>query len=191
MSRAPTAMDRITIELEHLGIQTLRRVNSGAREIVRRVECHACGAVEEFKSAPRVATEGVLKIIGQRGWTVGKRLQCPSCNGKSRKETMAMVDQKRDVPVDVVSPSVAQVVAISRLLDAHFVDGAYLNGYSDRRVSEETGCPMVMVQKVRRDAFPPMIDPEVLALRSDLTTIQAMLAEAVTRLAAVEKNRDR
>ena len=72
----------------------------------------------------------------------------------------------------------AERTKVRALLDGHFDDsrGAYLDGYSDKRIGEEVGVPWKLVEAVREAAYGPLrADPEADTLLADLKALRGAI----------------
>lgn len=79
------------------------------------------------------------------------------------------------------------------LLQTHFdaEKGCYLNGYSDKKIAEETGVAPDLVAGVRSQAFGEIKEPaEIAQLASDIDVLASLIEETVaplrTELAALK-----
>lgn len=93
-------------------------------------------------------------------------------------------------PAPVRQPTGPEMRRIFGLLEEKFDDkvGTYNPGWSDKRVGDELDLPWAMIRDVREMAGMKMrVDPEIAALKNDLTAAAELVAGLLTRLHALEK----
>lgn len=71
------------------------------------------------------------------------------------------------------------------LLSLHFSpdDGKFAKGWSDKKISEETGLAPDLVAQFRIEAFGDLKEPaEISALRSDIAALETLVVEQIASL---------
>lgn len=84
----------------------------------------------------------------------------------------------------------ASMRRVFNLLEEHFDAklGRYAEGWNDRRVSEQTGVPMVHVTRIRDEAFGPIkADPELVAMQEKTALLEKAITAATDDLVALQK----
>lgn len=148
--------------------------------VVGRVTCGKCTAVGELKSRNVWPAEQMDKRLKQKGWRLDPPL-CPDCVKQPKEERMATEDTTA-VPSNKAAMAQAKVF---KMLGVHFdvEKGRYLNGYSDKRLSDETGVAVAAIAVLRSECFGELKeDPAVAELRSDIAALEALCAEQVASL---------
>lgn len=97
----------------------------------------------------------------------------------------------------VREPTIAEVVKVAELLDLHFDEGRFKEGWDDDRVARDLDLPRALVVRIREASphhGPLREDPAIVALRSEIaaarqmhTEFGAMLEELSERLTVLEK----
>lgn len=179
---------------------------SGAH--VARIECVQCGSVEDWRIATRLPPPDiVLRHFTTRGWGVRKRPLCQQCV-KKRDVPMRHLDPPIDwleaipnlgkenqmtakVTPITPTPSIVPTDAKAQRRDAHALieltfdigTGAYKDGYSDVRISKETGISETWVAKRREEEFGPLKVPDEIAeLRRAITDAASDVGKLTTQL---------
>lgn len=151
-----------------------------------------CGAtLEEIVPAGPVNPEAVAKRARNKGWDCDAWFQsatrCPAClsrktSGDKPNKDIKMSEKPREI-------TQAERLKIRAILDKHFDDaaGCWLDGYSDQRAGEEAGVPWAHVTKIREAAYGPIrVDPALMALKEEVSTLAREMALMVERRAALE-----
>jgi hypothetical protein len=76
-------------------------------------------------------------------------------------------------------------------LDKHFDDsaGLYLDGMSDQKIAEAVKVPRIIVERMREAAYGPIrINPEIVALRNELTQMQRSIASEQNAIDGLKSN---
>ena len=197
---------QIRADAARLGIQTIRTVADGRIIHSGRVTCAACQAHEEIVQRPGVLAHVLLAAFEKKGWAgLGKRPLCslcatkPSIPDKPTPQMSPKVEEHVMLPKQKITkaamdqmpaPTPRQVVAIADALAERLADGRYRTGWSDHRVGDDLKIPAALVAKVREDLHGPLKgDPEVDALRGDLTAWLSIGDDIRRRLDRLEQTR--
>lgn len=136
-------------------------VHDGHVQSGYRIHCRVCQAegkvvITNTKGLPPDVT---AKKFKQLGWEVGKndnRDICPKCVEKNR----GVVPIKKDLPMIAEQPK--PMSREDRRLIFGKIDDVYLDerrgyedGWSDKRIADELGCPLAWVKAVRDENFGP------------------------------------
>src|SRR5262249_15623047 len=74
-----------------------------------------------------------------------------------------------------------------RLIALYFADGSYSNGYSDKRVADETGISIEYVRKFREDNFGAFkMSPEFTGLRNEIAELKQAIRQCQGTLATLQ-----
>ena len=151
-----------------------------------------CGAtLEEMVSAGPVNPEAVAKRARNKGWDCdawfATATRCPAClsrksAGEKPNKDIKMTDKPREI-------THGERMKIRAILDKHFDDAAgyWLDSYSDQRAGEEAGVPWAHVTKIREAAYGPIrLDPALMALKEEVSTLAREMATLVEKRAAIE-----
>jgi hypothetical protein len=161
---------------------------------VARIECKRCGSKGEVTGGGEDFPI-VLRKFRHMGWTQRQDgLICPTCSTRpakphdspklvqtAKQETVAMpsitpMPTRTSQPEQPMrQPTFLEVRSIMGLLEEHFdgAKGAYSNGWSDEKVSQEANVPRAIVAKIRDDAFGKIkSDPEIMAIRAEIDAVQ-------------------
>jgi hypothetical protein len=155
----------------------------------------------------KINPEFIAKRARATGWQAdGWRAsvtRCPACLSKDRagespgeKVIRIMPETPKPAPAPPAArePTPKQRLAIRAKLDATFDDdaGCYLDGASDQKIGEELNIPWSWVARIREAAYGPIrVDPEVAALRAEITGLredQKKLDERIGAIAARVSN---
>ncbi|SHF01710.1 hypothetical protein SAMN02745157_1447 [Kaistia soli DSM 19436] len=181
--------------------------DDGKRRSVAERICGNCGARGHVPS--RGATgrgmppEAINRMFRAKGWELGIAAfseRCPDCVAAAKiSETM----EEPAMP-EIKSPnSIAAIAALPataprsitpddrRLIFVKLGDvyddgaGGYVVGWTDKRVSQDLGCPLAWVSEVREQMFGPLkANPEILAL---LEECRRILDKAEERFMAAQR----
>lgn len=180
--------------------------------------CQDCGDQHaERIPSNSLNPEALAKRARAAGWEANSHgiagTRCPNCIHQ-RRRAAASTPLKKEAPVtapatvtpiqpspapEAREPTTQQRLNIRGKLDAVFDDqaGMYLDGYSDQKIGEELKLPWSWVAKIRDAAYGPIrVDPEIVALRAEITGLQAehkkfgeRMAQAMARLDAMTARR--
>jgi len=169
-----------------------------------RITCAKCEAKHDFPVTGRPPPpEVVARWAVREGWQSNawrrSACVCPACIRGKTKHTLSrepILNPEKVIPMPETKPAPVpreltqqERLKIRAILDRQFDDGAgcYLDGYSDQKIGEEVGVPWALVTKIREAAYGPIrVDPEVAALRADLTMLRRAADELSDKVAAME-----
>lgn len=107
---------------------------------------------------------------------------------KTMKKQSQVVEKKaEDAKSEAASaPTIKAIraqVTLIRLLEEHFdaERGCYLNGYGDRKIAEETGLALSVVQAFRNEGYGPLKIPREIKDLQDEIELLSMQLEDLTR----------
>lgn len=156
-----------------------------------------CGTVEKLMVASDSAPEFIQQRFTRKGWRFhGGKAVCPTClkthpppkqvNGHEQPQGVNMPAEQ---PIKTVP--LATLGKVLPYINSHYdeEDHRYRDGWSDAFVSKETGFSIEIVKGIRESVYGQMSDPAVVALRSDIDSMQAMLDDLRRRCDALEKRR--
>lgn len=162
-------------------------VVSGIGAELARIECAQCGSLDEWRIAGRrPPPEVVQRHFTARGWGLRKRPLCPQCSSKKEIPMTAKV-----TPIVAPAPVIVSTDVKAQRRDAHalieltfdIATGAYREGYSDHRISKETGISENWVAKRREEEFGPLKVPdEIGELRRAITSAASEVGKLTTQL---------
>jgi len=160
----------------------------------------------------------IAQWFRREGWNIrgeGKKAECPDCQIKKRdakkerranrepeqtapqppKETPAVsASAKQDPPVPQTRDTFRQQRKLFGLLEEHFDSDqhCYLRGYSDERLSQDTGLSLTYVRQAREEAFGKLIDPELSRLNDKIAATRKKHAGELDDLArAIAETKER
>lgn len=146
------------------------------------VTCDECAETAEWRMSRMPPPDILKKHFVVRGWELRKKPRCPECV-KKREKKMTKAPNLTPVPStpDGVSASEAAKRArrmVYMALEDYYDEGrrAYKAGYSDKKISEETGASEAIVAQIRQQDFGPLGPPD------EFTEIYASVAELKARL---------
>jgi hypothetical protein len=125
--------------------------------------------------------EIIKKHFVVRGWELRRKPRCPECVKKKEKK-MSKAPNLTPVPSsEIVAPSEAARRArrmVYMALEDYYDEAkkAYKPGYSDKKISEETGASETIVSQIRQQDFGPLGPP------SEFAEIYASVTELKARL---------
>jgi hypothetical protein len=145
--------------------------------VVARVRCSRedCDSVGEIKSRSVLPVEVLDKRFKQKGWRLDPPV-CPECVQQPKEDRMA---------THMTEAAGLAQAKVFKLLTAQFDDekGRYLNGYSDARIAQETGCAQTFVANVRKECFGEIKEaPEIAEFRGSLDALEALVSENMATL---------
>lgn len=144
--------------------------------------------------------EVVKKKIIQKGWKVGRRLLCPEHATTLRVATrLTYPEKRRKPPMPEVSAKVTPITPTSEeartarrlatlLIEEQFdvAGGFYRNGYTDKKVADETGVSEHFVTKRREEDFGPLKDPpEIVKAKAEIDALQQRVEDLKAHCAQV------
>jgi len=175
---------------------------AGVRNIVR-IRC-ACGAHCDVNRAHSFNVEHLSRAFKNKDWIFEHgRWICQPCQAKKKPAP----EKPKEIPMQI-TPTTApaaqpvnlgpvQVAKVLRMLDEHFNSdkGAFHEGWSDERISRELNVPRIHVIQIREETHGKLkMDPEIVALRSDIeaaeqmaTELSTIIGDLKTRLVRLEK----
>jgi glycine/D-amino acid oxidase-like deaminating enzyme len=117
----------------------------------------------------------------RQGWIVGQHNICPACQAAAR--------QAKKEQSSMSTGNALNAVKVFKKLEDVFSDGRYAAGWSDERVGKECGgLSKAFVAEIREAEFGKIKgDPEVDALKADVSSLEEMLTAVKARLAKVEQ----
>lgn len=181
------------------------RSDPDSKQLQMGITCSKCGATEWMNVTKLVPPEFADKKFTQKRWKLDPNI-CPHCVEQATSERRVkrenhraeLAAEKESKPVTTttnVSPladhpslraastnSRKAEAVMHRLLTAHFDpdNGAYKTGWSDERVSKESGLAPGHVVETRKIAYGEIKEPEdIVALRADLKAMHDMLLETM------------
>lgn len=95
---------------------------------------------------------------------------------------------------DQREPTVKETCRVLPMLDRHFLNHRYEEGWSDEVIAEKLKLPRVIVCKVREESPEHgaiASDPDIVHLRQDITSVKALVAEMEHRLDRLEQANQR
>lgn len=184
---------QVNRELASIGIIPTKVMVNGRPVRMMRAQCLSCGTTQEVRHKLTAAPDLVRQNFETKGWTgFGKRPLCPQCSTPPKSKAPQRTEESMDASKIALlrEPTIAEIIKIIGLLDEHFADGRYRNGWSDEAVAKKLCLPRAMVTKVREaspDHGPLKGDPEIDAIRSEVASLKGMLAEIEARLDKAER----
>jgi len=161
-------MSRSLVAIEELANQfgLKRNRSTPGRAPPWQIECSACHEPETFGWAASMPPFLMVKKLRQRGWQLSEKAPpvCPECQKKEK--TVA----KQEIGPD---PKIAR--KIYSALDEHFDESTHLYraGWDDARIAKEIDTALVVVIRIRRDAYGDLAeDPAMQILRDDLEMLR-------------------
>jgi len=145
------------------------------------VTCDECAETAEWRVSRMPPPEIIKKHFVVRGWELRKKPRCPECVKKKEKK-MSKAPNLTPVPSsEIVAPSEAARRArrmVYMALEDYYDEAkkAYKPGYSDKKISEETGASETIVSQIRQQDFGPLGPP------SEFAEIYASVTELKARL---------
>ena len=194
--------------MRNLPFVPIRTAAVGGREVARfvctRCEAHAESPLVKSGDRRRMNPEATIKRVEAVGWRInGERVECPRCHAASAARAAGEKPDPKPIPttakvIPMADPKVREAtpqerVKIRAILDKYFDDaaGCWLDSYSDQKAGEEIGVPWALVTRIREAAYGPIrVDPEVAALRAEMTQIGRELAALVEKHSAAQKRLD-
>lgn len=157
---------------------------------IQAITCGSCSR-EDVLSAHscRMSSAHVAGIFTSRGWLVGDvgKHVCPDCLKRRRAERRAEKEKLEMSKVER-SPLAAQKIGELYMILSEAYDAAgktYKPGWSDARITKETGLALEFVAKRREDDFGPVIVDtsfdDLAAMHGALTTKIAVARVAMDR----------
>ena len=166
-------MSRSLVAIEELANQfgLKRNRSTPGRAPPWQIECSACHEPETFGWAASMPPFLMVKKLRQRGWQLSEKAPpvCPECQKKEK--TVA----KQEIGPD---PKIAR--KIYSALDEHFDESTHLYraGWDDARIAKEIDTALVVVIRIRRDAYGELAEtPEIPLLRDDLELLRMETTE--------------
>lgn len=166
--------------------------NGNMREVAQFV-CVECGERGEVDTGGSLAPDVIQTKAARLGWKLDARKSgrtyCPQCAGPRKKvETPKPEAPVPTPPIPIREATNDQRVLIRNLLDKHFDDavGTFLDGMTDATIAEKAGVPRVVVERIREAAYGPIkVDPEIQAIRTELTALKAQADKLAVSIAAL------
>jgi hypothetical protein len=180
-SRAPDGGISIRASSKHIGEALLKQMKGYRTErpfTAEWIDCEPSG----FMIMP--VEFGMLELVSADR----RRIYA---NGRSAVRRAAPVAEPKAVaPQDEFIPAMA-LRAIKARLDKVFDDVGrrYLSGDTDSGVAAFTGYSPTMVKKVREILYGELIDPALVELKKDLTSLQGQLEGLAKKIHSYETNR--
>ena len=168
----------------------------GVTRSIATLMCTAagCDRQQSLKQTKSLPPEALAQKFKAHGWDMKigrKRVVCPRCRNKP-KEVNDPMSKLTKIPTAKTSaqpvghaPNPRQQRQIYSLLDEHFREdeGRYLNGYSDQKVSDETGIAVDVIRTCRRQAYGDIKPPsEVAAFQAEVGDLREMVKDLDRRL---------
>jgi len=166
----------------------------GVTRSVATLLCSICDRQETLTQTKSLPPEALAQKFKAHGWDVKlgrKKVVCPHCRNKP-KEVNDPMSKITKMPTAKASaqpvghlPNPRQQRQIYSLLDEHFREevGRYLNGYSDQKISDETGIAVDVIRTLRRQAYGDIKPPsEVAAFQSEVKDLKELVADLERRL---------
>jgi len=115
---------------------------------------------------------------------------CPNCNKKAPKMNTNPTPTVIEMPAPPRALTADERHRVRTLLDTNFDDakGHYIDGYSDKRIGEETAVPWASVAQLREIAYGPLKDDPTVAVRGDVAKLKTTLGEASAKLADLDQS---
>lgn len=158
--------------------------------------------------------KGAVARVHSNGWETGKRVICPACLNKKKKEKAEMPKPERptlaavwpkeepanDAPAQPVPSDAAKRAKrmVYMALEDYYDDSkkGYKSPHSDASIAKELGVSEALVAKIREEDFGPLAEPsELAALRKELgdavLTVADVKAKFNAELAALQKQAER
>lgn len=160
------------------GRSIVSRPGVGGQTITANLECASCPKNGTIGLRVMMPPDQIDQKFKQAGWRLDPH-RCPDCTRKAA--------QSKGNPM-ASNPSPAAVKAQAKMfsmLAQHFTpdDGRYAKGWSDKKISDETGVSVEMVAAVRSEAFGELKEPsEISALRQEITALEGLVTEQIASL---------
>ena len=171
---------------------------SGTRQA--RMLCSYCKKSGSINISKLLPPDIIDKKFSQKGWKVDPHV-CPTCvanekkvravTKKERKEMTTVTNTNAKPNGSLATNPVLKAVSVDthkataklhQLLVLNFDpdDGCYAEGWSDERVSKESGLSLAHVAEVRNIAYGELKEPEeVAALRKDIKALNDLIGETL------------
>lgn len=184
--------------------ETVGKMDGGQWRTFARMLCRNCGAKGEIGVSDKLSARSVLKLFRRAGWSAARpnstNCTCPACIA-GRKEPAKMIaivppppprdgSAVKPPPAPPAAPAPAAPSpklsrAVFAMLEDHFDEqrGAYRDGWNDDRVAAETGASPAFVSALRNEAFGPLKDPEIDAIRRDLDELNRRITNTRSGIA--------
>ena len=197
-----TVMDhreKIRHDKLRMGINTITETVEGKLVEISIVKCSCCKKQETKRFATYAQPTVISTIFRNSGWDVTRKGEwtCPACLKAKREkpqEPVNMSPAKPHAPIKpeaiaaVRAPTARETIAIADALAPLFDKGRYKAGHDDRSIGKALELPAAMVAKVREELHGPIKgDPEIDAIKSELSAIISMIKPLEQRIAATEK----
>ena len=151
-----------------------------------------CEKFVTFNGDGHLPPIAIFKRFQALGWIIGERNakhnRCPDCqSARGQKvnpnvELLKMAENVRQIS-EVRAATPIEFRKIQTLLDDHFDEGTYLDGYDDERVAKEVNVPRALVTKVREEAWGPIkIDPIGRQILDEIEVVKSQIAEIEARV---------
>jgi hypothetical protein len=179
--------------------ETKMVLKNGAMREVAQFVCVECGARGEVDTGGSLAPDVIQTKAARIGWKLDARKSgrtfCPQCAGPRKKSQTTKPEAPVPTPPTPIREATNdQRVLIRNLLDKHFDDavGTYLDSMSDAAIAEKAGVPRVVVERIREAAYGPIkVDPEILAIRTELAAVKAAAEKLMATVADLTARLDR
>ncbi len=162
----------MTAQLRNAKAIRLRRdLGVTPHRTVLRITCQKCRSFDDRVIKPDMPPEAIAQTYRHKGWEVDdgcRSAVCPKC-------------QERPV-IDHSSEAIKRQRQAFALLDEHFQvdEGCFAPGWSDAKISKETGLAATAVAKLREAAYGPIkISPELLEAGREIAAVRSKLADDV------------
>ena len=143
------------------------------------VECSRCPANERIAISTRSALppEVIVKRMQDKGWGMGHRRKndlCPDCMARSKKPTLLRIADYVKTPWEPTVENKKKLLCeLERRYDVS--NGRYQPGWSDEKVAEELGAPVMVVRSAVADFR------ELMILQKDLASLRDRILGAKAR----------
>jgi hypothetical protein len=159
-------------------ISLVSREYGGRYRTMMCITCSKCQE-EHFRvmklNMPEVA---IARFYRGKGWEIDDKCDraiCPNCTSAGAKKSVT----------DISMEALRRQREVFDLLDKHFdvKAGRYDQGWSDAKISQETGLALTLVIKSREAAYGPILDdPEIAELRRELAEFKNKLEQDIADL---------
>lgn len=161
-----------------------------------RIICSECGEVGSVNITTLPPPEMMDKKFVQKGWELDPNV-CPTCVVKRKKAKAAAKKEQtkmttmtkpngtlsNDPVLKAVSADTHKATAkMHQLLSLHFDadEGRFAEGWSDERISKESGISLIHVTEVRNIAYGELKEPEeITALRNEIKSLNELIGETL------------
>lgn len=155
--------------------------------------CARKNHIVDVRFRPGTNPDALAKMMLNQGWTVGSKPVCPDCGRKEKKvppvnKLNPPAGQAQAAPTQPPSDAARKAHRLAMMALEDYYDEAaktYKQGYSDKRIADETGASEAHVRQTREQYFGPLGEPvELQEYRQRLDAMQAKLDEITLNAAA-------